>query len=148
MNSIAVILAVGLCFAVGQALQCYKCPLGFWDLCITTKTTCESGEVCYNGVGGSGESLISKRSNQEIMSLPDLSLTFSAIKIKTKGCIKVANCNTTERVTFGSNTTFYALTKTCCNTDLCNMAPGLPGASGLSLAAVTLFYLLVANLMA
>ncbi|XP_021176101.2 ly6/PLAUR domain-containing protein 2 [Fundulus heteroclitus] len=124
MNSIAVILAVGLCFAVGQALQCYKCPLGIWNLCVTTKTTCESGEVCYNSVGS------------------------GAVIIKRKGCTNATTCNTPDLVTFGSNTTFYTLTKTCCNTDLCNMAPGLPGASGLSLAAVTIFYLLVANLMA
>lgn len=39
----------------GQALECYKCKLGFWNLCLTTKTTCENGEHCFSGVGKAGE---------------------------------------------------------------------------------------------
>ncbi|KAK5613529.1 hypothetical protein CRENBAI_020439 [Crenichthys baileyi] len=126
MNRIALILAVGLCFAVGQALQCYRCDLGIWSLCITSKTTCETDEHCFNGVGNS-----------------------AVLKIKMKGCLKVSECNKTEDVNFPqtSNTSFYSMTKTCCNTDLCNVAPGLPGASGLSLAAVTISSLLAANFM-
>ncbi|MED6254576.1 hypothetical protein ATANTOWER_029641 [Ataeniobius toweri] len=110
----------------GQALQCYKCDLGFWSLCITSNTTCETDEHCFNGVGVSG-----------------------LLKIKMKGCLKASQCNKTEDINFPktSNTTIYSMTKTCCNTDLCNVAPGLPGASGLSLAAVTISSLLAANFM-
>lgn len=39
----------------GQALQCYKCKVGFWNLCITTKDTCDNGEHCFSGVGQAGE---------------------------------------------------------------------------------------------
>ncbi|MEQ2161272.1 hypothetical protein GOODEAATRI_008074, partial [Goodea atripinnis] len=71
------------------------------------------------------------------------------LKIKMKGCLKVSECNKTKDTNFPptSNTTIYSMTKTCCNTDLCNVAPGLPGASGLSLAAVTISSLLAANFM-
>ncbi|KAM4724833.1 sperm acrosome membrane-associated protein 4-like [Anableps anableps] len=126
MNRLALIFVVGLCFAAGQALQCYKCSLGFWNLCFTTKTTCENNEHCFNGVGGSGD-----------------------VKIKMKGCLAVEKCNQTENVNFpsSSNTTIYSMTKTCCNTNLCNTAPGLPGASGLSLAVVTIFSFLAVNFM-
>lgn len=49
-------LPPSLSFSIsGQALQCYKCKLGFWNLCITTKTTCEEGEHCYSGVGTAGK---------------------------------------------------------------------------------------------
>lgn len=125
MNRIALIFAFGLCFAVGQALQCYKCKLGFFNFCITSKTTCEVGERCFSGEGASGE-----------------------LKIKKKGCLKEADCNKTEDVNFPTDsTTIYSMTKTCCNTDLCNAAPGLPGASALSLAVVTIFSFLVANVI-
>ncbi|PWA15197.1 hypothetical protein CCH79_00008633, partial [Gambusia affinis] len=109
-----------------QQLQCYKCSIGVWDLCFTTKTTCQIGEQCFSGEGGSG-----------------------GLKLKMKGCLEVANCNKTGNVNFpsSSNTTIYSMTKTCCNTDLCNAAPGLPGASALSLTAVAMFSLLAANFM-
>lgn len=40
-----------------QALECYKCSLGIGSLCITTKTTCKNGELCFSGVGEAGEEL-------------------------------------------------------------------------------------------
>lgn len=38
-----------------QALQCYECKIGLWNLCLTGKTTCESGEHCFSGVGKAGK---------------------------------------------------------------------------------------------
>lgn len=123
------LVAVGLCFAVGQALQCYKCKIGFFNLCFTTKTTCESGQHCFNGEGKA----------------------VGFVDVTTKGCLNVADCNKTNEVNFpesSSNTTVYTLTKTCCDTDLCNGGPGLPAASGLSLALATLTTLFIARTMA
>ncbi|XP_034066269.1 prostate stem cell antigen [Gymnodraco acuticeps] len=131
MNRIILqLLAVGFCFAVGQALQCYKCTLGFGDVCITTKTTCKNGEHCFSG-------------NGEAVGFVD---------IKKKGCLVLAKCNLTENTNLpdsisSSNTTVYKMTKTCCSTDLCNAAPGLPGASGVSLALATVTALFMANIL-
>ncbi|KAG7225451.1 hypothetical protein INR49_027445 [Caranx melampygus] len=129
MNRIILqLFAVGFCFAVGQALQCYKCDLGFWNLCITTKTTCDEGQHCFSGVG----------------------MAASFMNITKKGCLAVADCNKTKEVNFptsSSNATVYSMTKTCCNTDLCNAAPGLQGMSGLGLTFATITALLVANVL-
>ncbi|XP_068431898.1 sperm acrosome membrane-associated protein 4-like [Clinocottus analis] len=119
------LIAVGFCFAVVQSLQCYKCTIGFGDLCITTKTTCDAGEHCYSGVGKAA----------------------GFVDIKMKGCLAVAMCNKTEDANFpasSSNTTIYTMTKTCCNTNLCNAAPGT---SGLSLALATVTALFMANIL-
>ncbi|XP_058475721.1 sperm acrosome membrane-associated protein 4-like [Solea solea] len=129
MNRIILqLFAVAVCFAVGQSLRCYKCKLGLWSLCLTSETTCEAGEHCYSGIG----------------------TAVGFVDVKKKGCLKVAECNKTEQVTVtdnNPNATFYSMTKTCCSTDLCNAAPGLPGASGVSLAFATLTALLVANVL-
>ncbi|XP_070777752.1 sperm acrosome membrane-associated protein 4-like [Enoplosus armatus] len=130
MNRIILqLFAVGFCFAIGQALQCYKCSLGIGDLCITTKTTCDSGEQCFSGVGKA----------------------VGFVDIKRKGCLKVSECNQTKEVNFpatdANSTTLYTMTKTCCETDLCNAAPGLPGHSGLSLAFAIVTALFVANVL-
>ncbi|XP_078123651.1 sperm acrosome membrane-associated protein 4-like [Sander vitreus] len=125
MNRIILqLFALGFCFAVVQALTCYKCDLGLGDLCFTTQTMCQSGEQCFSGVGKAAK----------------------VVDIKTKGCLAVAKCNSTEQTTF-SNNTVYSLTKTCCNTDLCNAAPGLPGTSALNLALATITALFVANVL-
>ena len=41
-------------FEEGVLLKCFRCDLGFWDACFTTKTTCEAGERCYTGKGKAG----------------------------------------------------------------------------------------------
>ncbi|RXN17023.1 sperm acrosome membrane-associated 4-like protein [Labeo rohita] len=119
MNKIFLgIFAVALYFAVGQALQCYECKLGFWSLCITTKKTCEADERCFSGVGKAA----------------------GLVDIKKKGCLKVAECNKTEQVNFPSNssTQVYQMTKTCCSTDLCNSAPGHFHISAVGMAFTTI----------
>ncbi|XP_028285653.1 lymphocyte antigen 6 complex locus protein G6d-like [Parambassis ranga] len=128
MKRIILLCAVALCFAVGQALKCYKCGFGFGDLCITTETTCGTGEQCSSGVGKAA----------------------GFLDIKDKGCLKEAECNKTSQssLSIGStNATVYTITRTCCNTDLCNAAPGLPGATGLSLVLSTLCALFVVNFL-
>lgn len=63
-----------------------------------------------------------------------LSFIISAgfLEVKMKGCLAVAQCNKTENVNFPSNSsTVYTMTKTCCNTDLCNSAPGRSHVSAL-----------------
>ncbi|XP_041812060.1 prostate stem cell antigen [Chelmon rostratus] len=129
MNRIILqLFAIGFCFAIGQALQCYKCKIGLWDLCITSTTTCESGEQCYSGVG----------------------TAVGFMDLKMKGCLAVAECNQTKEVNFpssSSNSTVYVMTKTCCGTDLCNAAPGLPGTSRLSLTLAAITALFVANVL-
>ncbi|KAK5854972.1 hypothetical protein PBY51_005118 [Eleginops maclovinus] len=131
MNRIILqLLAVGFCFAVGHTLTCYRCTVGFGDVCLTTQTTCASGEQCYSGAGKA----------------------VGFLDVKRKGCLELAKCNKTEQVNLpysssSSNTTVYTMTKTCCSTDLCNAAPGLPGASGMSLALATVTALFMANIL-
>ncbi|XP_029023227.1 sperm acrosome membrane-associated protein 4 [Betta splendens] len=127
MNKIVLqLFAVGLCFAVGHALQCYQC-FGFWNLCPSIKKTCDAGEQCYSGIGKAAK----------------------VLDIKRKGCLAVASCNQTTTVNYpenNPNSTVYTITRTCCSTDLCNAAAGLPGASG-SLALATLTALFVAKVL-
>ncbi|KAM8841355.1 lymphocyte antigen-6, epidermis isoform 2-T2 [Spinachia spinachia] len=123
MNRIILqLVAVGFCFAVVQALQCYECKFGLGDLCATSKVTCASGERCFKGVGEAA----------------------GVLKVKMMGCLAVDLCNKTTDTTFpgSSNTTIYKIVKTCCTTDLCNAAPGT---SRLSLALATIAALFVAN---
>ncbi|KAK6327309.1 hypothetical protein J4Q44_G00029540 [Coregonus suidteri] len=118
MNRIILsIFAVGLCFSVGHALQCYKCDICFLDL-FYNKFTCADGDQCFSGVGKAA----------------------GVLDIKTKGCLKVTDCNKTTTTQFPSisNATIYSLTKTCCSSDLCNAAPGLSRLSILHLALATL----------
>uniref|UniRef100_A0A3Q3XAI8 UPAR/Ly6 domain-containing protein n=1 Tax=Mola mola TaxID=94237 RepID=A0A3Q3XAI8_MOLML len=125
-NNAETVLNMFVCFC--QALECYKCSLGIGSLCITSKTTCKSGEQCFSGVGEAA----------------------SVINIKMKGCLPVTKCNMTEDTNFpssNSNATVYSMTKMCCNTNLCNAAPGLPGASALSLALASISALLVARVL-
>ncbi|XP_004073814.1 sperm acrosome membrane-associated protein 4 [Oryzias latipes] len=127
MNKLLFLFAAGLCFAVGQTLQCYKCDIGFWNLCITSKITCKDGEHCFSGLGTAAKYL----------------------DIKMKGCLVVASCNQTEDVNFpsNSNTSVYKMTKTCCNSDLCNGAPRLPGGTSLSLAVAVMSALITARVL-
>ncbi|KAM8884917.1 sperm acrosome membrane-associated protein 4-like [Synchiropus picturatus] len=121
------VLAVGFCLALGQALQCYDCDLGLFKLCITGKVTCKAGEHCYSGVG-------------EAAGVMDVTM---------KGCLKASECNKTTQVNFPgtSNNTLYSMTRTCCDTDLCNAAPGMPGGPMLPLAIATLATLLVTKIL-
>lgn len=70
-----------------------------------------------------------KEKNQHISScIWDCNLAFvisaGFLDIKMKGCLAVSECNKTENVNFSHhNSTVYKMTKTCCNTDLCNSAP-------------------------
>ncbi|XP_041933184.1 sperm acrosome membrane-associated protein 4 [Alosa sapidissima] len=119
------IFAVTACFAIAHGLQCYKCNIGFWDLCITTKITCSAGESCFSGEGEAAK----------------------VMKIKKKGCLENAKCNMTSEVNFpsDSNTTVYKMKSTCCGSDLCNAAPGLPHISILPLALATLLTVITAK---
>ncbi|XP_062291663.1 sperm acrosome membrane-associated protein 4 [Scomber scombrus] len=122
------LVAVGFCFALGQALQCYECKIGIWNLCLTTKTTCDEGKHCFSGVGKAAK----------------------VVDIKTKGCLAVAECNQTKEVNFPSgsnNSVVYSLNKTCCSNDLCNNAPGVPGTTVLPLALASVTALFVANVL-
>ncbi|XP_052440532.1 sperm acrosome membrane-associated protein 4 [Carassius gibelio] len=115
MNKILLgIFAVAICFAVGQALQCYECKLGIWDLCITSEKKCNDGEHCFSGVG----------------------TAVGLVDIKTKGCLELSRCNKTEQTNFPSNSSnkVYQLTKTCCSADLCNSAPAHFHMSAVSVA--------------
>ncbi|XP_041740738.1 sperm acrosome membrane-associated protein 4 [Coregonus clupeaformis] len=119
MNRILLsIFTVGLCFAVGQALKCYKCDVGFWNMCYTTEVNCNAGEYCFSGVGHA----------------------IKIVDIKMKGCLKLDECNKTTTTNFpsDSNHTVYNLTKSCCDKDLCNAAPDLHRMSILPLALATL----------
>ncbi|XP_062855932.1 sperm acrosome membrane-associated protein 4-like [Trichomycterus rosablanca] len=99
-RTITGLLILALCLAAGHALQCYKCDLGLGSLCLTSKTTCQTGELCFNGKGTAA----------------------GVIKFTQKGCLAVADCNKTSNVNIqGSNDTItYEINKTCCATDLCN----------------------------
>lgn len=66
------------------------------------------------------------------------------------GCLALAKCNKTEDVTFTTsnpNATIYSMTKTCCDTNLCNAAPGLPGTPMLSLGLASVTALLIARIL-
>ncbi|TSR63311.1 hypothetical protein Baya_11987 [Bagarius yarrelli] len=62
-----------------------------------------------------------------------------------KGCLDIAQCNKTTDVDFptGTNTTWYKMTKTCCNTDLCNAATPLANTHTLTIAISSLATLLL-----
>ncbi|XP_077599676.1 lymphocyte antigen 6 complex locus protein G6d-like [Stigmatopora nigra] len=125
MNRILLqIVAVGVFFAVGQALQCYECKIGFWNLCITKKVMCAQGERCFSGKGKAAR----------------------FVDISMKGCLAVNDCNKTYDVNFPStsNSTLYKITKTCCNSNLCNAAPGV---SSSAMVVTTIFALLFAHIM-
>lgn len=49
-------LSPSICVSV-HSLQCYKCNIGFFDMCITSKVTCQGGEQCFSGVGKAGKEL-------------------------------------------------------------------------------------------
>ncbi|XP_070823286.1 protein Bouncer-like isoform X2 [Chaetodon trifascialis] len=99
-----------------EFLECFRCDLGFWDACYTTKTNCSLGERCYTGRGKAGH----------------------ALDIKTLGCVRAEECGTETSVELFSNKTIFAMTKHCCDTPFCNSAH--------KLQITTLSYLTVAVL--
>ncbi|XP_076592414.1 protein Bouncer-like isoform X2 [Chaetodon auriga] len=99
-----------------EFLECFRCDLGFWDACYTTKTNCSLGERCYTGRGKAG----------------------NALDIKTLGCVRAEECGTETTVELFSNKTIFAMTKHCCDTPFCNSAH--------ELQIATLLYLTVAVL--
>uniref|UniRef100_A0A672KF85 Sperm acrosome membrane-associated protein 4-like n=1 Tax=Sinocyclocheilus grahami TaxID=75366 RepID=A0A672KF85_SINGR len=117
----AFVMVVSL-FCLGQTLQCFRCELGFWDVCYTTKTNCSDDELCYVGIGKAGKS--------------------SVLDIKVMGCLPMEACNKTTVVEFLAKKTLYTLKTTCCEQDLCNAGPSIQ----LSLAALLLAILLIAEM--
>uniref|UniRef100_W5JY11 UPAR/Ly6 domain-containing protein n=1 Tax=Astyanax mexicanus TaxID=7994 RepID=W5JY11_ASTMX len=81
---------------------CFRCDLGFWDVCYTTKTNCSYEEQCFVGIGKAA----------------------SVLDIKVMGCLPVKDCNKTTTIEFSSNKTLYTMTKNCCEEDYCNGSPG------------------------
>ncbi|XP_057684351.1 sperm acrosome membrane-associated protein 4-like isoform X2 [Corythoichthys intestinalis] len=119
------LVVVGVLFAVGQALKCYSCSIGYWNKCVTTEMTCPDGERCYSGKG--------KADNVEDAAM--------------KGCAAVEVCGTTVDEEFtpeGGTATTYKMKKICCTTDLCNAAPGV---SSSALVLSTIAALLMAHIL-
>uniref|UniRef100_H2RP87 Lymphocyte antigen-6, epidermis n=1 Tax=Takifugu rubripes TaxID=31033 RepID=H2RP87_TAKRU len=113
----------------GQGLQCYKCDYGLLVAVLHHKVTCGAGEWCFSGVGEAGNA---RRG------------------VKYKGCLAEAKCNKTVNVNFppsNTNSTVYTMTETCCNTNLCNGAPGLPGGSGVGVALATIAALFLTRVL-
>ncbi|XP_056098836.1 sperm acrosome membrane-associated protein 4-like [Rhinichthys klamathensis goyatoka] len=108
-------------FFLGQTLECFRCDLGFWDLCYTTKTNCSENELCYVGTGKAA----------------------SVLDIKVMGCLPMEACNMTTYVEFLTNKTLYTMKTTCCEEDFCNSAPAVQ----LSIAPLLLTILLLAQMM-
>ncbi|XP_072534882.1 LOW QUALITY PROTEIN: sperm acrosome membrane-associated protein 4-like [Salminus brasiliensis] len=105
MSGITAALVLGLLVAVscsGQTLECFRCDLGFWDVCYTTKTNCSDEEQCFVGIGKAA----------------------SVLDIKVMGCLPVRDCNKTTALEFPSNKTLYTMTKNCCDESYCNGSPG------------------------
>ncbi|XP_061811429.1 sperm acrosome membrane-associated protein 4-like [Nerophis lumbriciformis] len=83
-----------------ELLQCFRCDLGFWDVCYTTKINCSRGERCFTGRGKAAD----------------------VLDVKTLGCVKAEECNMETTVELFSNNTIFVMTKHCCDTPYCNSA--------------------------
>ncbi|XP_061771624.1 protein Bouncer-like isoform X2 [Nerophis ophidion] len=100
-----------------ELLQCFRCDLGFWDVCYTTEMNCSRGERCFTGRGKAAD----------------------VLDVKTLGCVKAEECNMETTVELFSNNTVFVMTKHCCDTPFCN--------SVLKLQAETLLCITVAFMM-
>uniref|UniRef100_A0A8C1THG9 UPAR/Ly6 domain-containing protein n=1 Tax=Cyprinus carpio TaxID=7962 RepID=A0A8C1THG9_CYPCA len=117
---IASVMVISL-FCLGQTLECFRCELGFWDVCYTTKTNCSDDELCYVGIGKA----------------------VSVLDIKVMGCLPTEACNKTTVVEFLEKKTLYTLKTTCCEEDFCNASPSIQ----LSLSPLLLVILLITEMM-
>ncbi|KAK7886780.1 hypothetical protein WMY93_026401 [Mugilogobius chulae] len=81
-------------------LECFRCDLGFWDACYTTKTNCSPTQRCYTGRG----------------------IAADVLDVKTLGCAKAEECGVVTTVELFPNKTVFIMTKHCCDTPLCNSA--------------------------
>ncbi|XP_059909799.1 sperm acrosome membrane-associated protein 4-like [Gadus macrocephalus] len=81
-------------------LECFRCDLGFWDACYTTRVYCSPGERCFTGRGKAVDLL----------------------DVKTLGCVKTEECSAETSLELYPNATLYTMTKHCCDTAFCNAA--------------------------
>lgn len=131
----------------GLTLECFRCDLGFWDLCFTTKTNCSEDELCYVGIGKAGKCGANDHLDKPspFGTLANFLSGFSAsvLDIKVMGCLPMEDCNKTTVVEFLGNKTFYTMNSTCCEEDFCNSGPAVQ----LSLAPLLLTVLVIAQIM-
>ena len=66
------------------------------------------------------------------------------LDVKTLGCVPAEECEVVTRVEIFPQTTIYTMTRSCCDTDLCNASPSLPLTSRLPLALAALTAMLLA----
>lgn len=125
-----------------QFMKCFRCDLGFWDVCYTTETICSLGERCFTGRGKAGVYFQCVCSNNILLKDVTVSTTDHVspgdLDIKTLGCVKAEECGVENTVEFFSNKTIFVMTKHCCHTPFCNSAH--------KLQITTLFYLAMAVL--
>ncbi|XP_052003761.1 sperm acrosome membrane-associated protein 4-like [Xyrauchen texanus] len=108
-------------FCSGQTLKCFRCDLGFWDLCYTTKSNCSNDELCSVGIGKAA----------------------TVLDIKVMGCLAIDQCNKTTVVEFPANKTIYTMKTTCCEEDFCNAGPTVQ----FSLTSLLFTLLLIAQML-
>jgi len=58
--------------------------------------------------------------------------------ISSKGCLREVDCNNTRGIDYRTYTWRVIPGGTCCDTDLCNAAPGLPTGAMLPLTLATI----------
>ncbi|KAI7806772.1 sperm acrosome membrane-associated protein 4-like [Triplophysa rosa] len=112
---------LSLFWCSGHTLECFRCDLGFWNLCYTTKTNCSDDEMCYVGIGKAA----------------------GVLDIKVMGCLVTEECNRTTVVEFLSNKSLYSMKKSCCDDDFCNAGSALQ----FSLASLSLTVLIIAQMI-
>ncbi|XP_039624721.1 sperm acrosome membrane-associated protein 4-like [Polypterus senegalus] len=96
------VFALVACFAAVHTLQCYKCDIGLFGLCITSTINCSQGDSCFSSTGTPS--------------------AVSFVKITEKGCRASLLCSSTNITTDSVlyNSMNYTVTYTCCTGELCN----------------------------